>query len=160
MLHGLHQQMLTTKNGLSRGFLLERVGPAVGVSLLPLPFVLLVPLGLFITNSEIRPGPAVVAYSAAWAIGLAGTIRVLRKHWSGSAAQTTWSLVGGALLAVAVMAGVGMATAEWQDLMSQPDPTPFMVFLDLAATFAPLGAGSAAAWATLVCAAWARQSEA
>lgn len=152
--------MLTKRNGLRLGFFLERVGPAVCVSLLPLPFVLLVPLALFITDSEIRPGAAVVAYATAWAIGLAGIIRVLRKHWSGSAAQATWSLVGGALLALAVMAGVGLATAEWQDLMSQPDPTPFMVFLDLAATFAPLGAGSAAAWATLVCAAWARQSEA
>lgn len=80
-------------------------------------------------------------------------MRHLSRRWSHRAAPGPSHLFAAATAAFVTTVGVGVATAPWQELMSAPMPTPFMVVKDLTSTLASALAAVLVPWLVL---AWRR----
>jgi len=125
------------------------IGPALLFTLLPLAgafALLLLSWALGVAEGAGRP----IALALGWCLAVFGTIRMLKSHWTGFAGQPTWSLVCAAGCAFSVALVLARLAEPWNDLMSQPKPTPTMVALDLFANLGPLAIGTVCAWVVLV----------
>ena len=95
---------------------------------------------------------AVTHYAAlffGWFVGATVAMRYLRRRWSGPHDPSSVHLFLASASSLVATVGLAVVTAPWQDLMSQPGPTPVMVVKDLISTFAPLVAGLFAPWYVL-----------
>ena len=90
-----------------------------------------------------------IAPGLAWALGVLAVTGMLRRRWTGFGEQPLWSLICAAACAFASELVVGRFAGPWIDLMSEPEPTPTMVALDLFANFGPLLVGTGCAWVVL-----------
>jgi hypothetical protein len=89
------------------------------------------------------------ALSLGWLVGAIAAIRFLRRRWSDQVDPSSARLFLASAASLVATVGLAVATAPWQDLMSQPRPTPLMFLKDLTSTLAPLVAGLLAPWYVL-----------
>jgi len=87
--------------------------------------------------------------SLGWFAGTTVVARWLRRRWSNSRYPSSSDLFLAAAASFATMMTAVILSAPWQDLMSEPEPTPLMVIKDVTATCAPLLAGVLAPWCVL-----------
>jgi hypothetical protein len=130
---------------------LERLGPAVTLSVVPAVAGMLAEgvSRLVIGDGSWSQLTAYLALVLVWLLTTTLIVRALRARWTGSGRHATTSLFLASLMGLAGGAAAGALTFQWQDLMSQPYPTPRMVVLDLVATFSPLTAAVVCAWVVL-----------
>jgi hypothetical protein len=87
--------------------------------------------------------------SPGWLAGAALVVRGVRRRRSSGPCPSAAHLLMAATASFIVALGLGVSTASWQDLMSEPRPTPLMVVKDLTSVLAPLLAALITAWLVL-----------
>lgn len=129
---------------------MERVGPSLWLALLPLPTAFISFPVLFLIGEDAGRLAAQGVMALAWLSVLVASVRVLRRHWTGSPNQPTWSLLGAACVALASWLMFMHLGSPWQELMSEPQATPAMVAMDLVANFGPFLVSAVSACVVLV----------
>jgi len=116
------------------------------------PFVFAVGAGLIgaLAGAGAQGAPGrTVLLGLGWLAGVWLTVAMLGRRWGQSRLYSPFTLVVASLASAIATLTVGVLTAPWQDLMSQPHPTPIMVVKDLTSAIAPFMTAVIVPWVAL-----------